>query len=67
MNKGVLGLVFWLFVGFSFTELTALGLNAWLMHESSGHRADTASALQVEPAAAPYGTITATGVLPKAR
>lgn len=38
MTKGVLGLVFWLFLGFAFTEITALSLNAWLMHESATHR-----------------------------
>ena len=51
MTKGVLGLVFWLFVGFAFTEITALGLNAWLMHESAGHRAiNTVASLQEGPA-----------------
>jgi hypothetical protein len=66
MTKGLLGLVFWLFVGFAFTEITVLSLNAWLMHESAGHR-DTGSIALVEPAAKPYSTSTATGVLPKAR
>jgi hypothetical protein len=45
MTKGIFGLVFWLFVGFTFTELTATALNAWLMHESAGHRFETASTI----------------------
>jgi hypothetical protein len=50
MTKGLLGLVFWLFVGFAFTEITVLSLNAWLMHESAGHRAINSLAdLETEP------------------
>ena len=33
MAKGFLGLLFWLIVGFAFTEVTVLLLNAWIFHE----------------------------------
>jgi len=37
MQRGFLGLVAWLLLGFAFTELTALTLNAWVMHEAQRH------------------------------
>jgi hypothetical protein len=49
-TKGLLGLVLWLIAGFAFTEVTALALNAWLMHRVSTHSQDGVSALQPEPA-----------------
>ena len=67
LNRGVLGLVFWLFVGFAFTEMTALSLNAWLLHESAGHRVATGPGFALEPAATPYSLETAAGATPKAR
>ena len=37
LQKGFLSLVAWLMVGFVFTELTVLALNAWVMHETQRH------------------------------
>jgi hypothetical protein len=65
MSRGVLGLLFWLFVGFGFTEMTVLALNAWVVHGHQGQPADSVAA--IKPDQPNYRTITATGVLPKAR
>jgi hypothetical protein len=32
ITKGFLGLLFWLVVGFAFTEVIVLMLNAWIFH-----------------------------------
>jgi hypothetical protein len=37
LQKGFLSLVAWLIVGFVFTELTVLALNAWVRHETQRH------------------------------
>jgi hypothetical protein len=37
MLRGFLGLVAWLLLGFVFTEVTVLALNAWVMHEAQRH------------------------------
>jgi len=45
MQRGFLGLVAWLLLGFVFTELTVLALNAWVMHEAQ-RREQTSIAAQ---------------------
>jgi hypothetical protein len=47
MTKGILGLLFWLVLGFGLTEMTVLTLNAWLNHEAHPLRADTVAAIRV--------------------
>jgi hypothetical protein len=37
MQRGFLGLVAWLMLGFVFTELTVLALDAWVGHETQLH------------------------------
>ncbi len=37
LQKGVLSLIAWLMVGFVFTEMTVLALNAWVRHETQRH------------------------------
>ena len=40
MSRGFFGLLFWLVVGFGFTEVTVLALNAWILHERPSPPAD---------------------------
>jgi hypothetical protein len=47
--KGLMGLVFWLLVGFGLTEATVLSLNAWLLHESQKHQTTYVASQDAEP------------------
>jgi hypothetical protein len=49
MGKGFIGLVFWLAVGFGFTEVTVLTLNAWMSHGHQGPPMDTIAAIKADP------------------
>lgn len=43
LQKGFLILVAWLMLGFVFTEMTNLALNAWVRHETQHHERISAS------------------------
>ena len=45
ITRGFLGLLFWLIVGFGFTETTVLLLNAWISHERQSQPADSVASI----------------------
>ena len=49
MSKGIVSMVFWLVVGFGFTEVTVLTLNAWMSHGQQSRPMDTVAAIRADP------------------
>ena len=45
ITKGFLALLFWLIVGFGFTEATVLMLNAWIFHEQRSQSIDSVASI----------------------
>jgi hypothetical protein len=45
IGKGLIALLFWLIVAVGFTEVTALALNAWILHVPHGQSADGFTAI----------------------
>jgi hypothetical protein len=46
VSKGFVGLLLWLALGFAFTEMATIALNAWLMRPSQNPHIETVAASQ---------------------